>query len=128
MNIGPKTLGLYVDGENKESTQAIKIYGTTYDPVRDVAKFINIAITPDLKRNSPYIGSEPTQKRITFDEAVKLVKKSYDINLDRIDDNKYVIQVYEIVIDNPKTGEGHTTTFGWYYVDKITKEVTSMFD
>ena len=77
LNIVPKTLGLYVDGENKESTQALMIYGTTYVPVRDVAKSMNKAITPDLKRNSLYIGSEPTQKGITFDEAVKLVKQKY---------------------------------------------------
>ena len=35
----------------------------------------------------------------------------------------YVIHVYEIVTDNPETGEGHTATWGWYAVDPITGEI-----
>ena len=29
----------------------------------------------------------------------------------------YVIHVYEVVIDDPETKEGHTATWGWYGVD-----------
>ncbi|MBX0358958.1 hypothetical protein [Halobacillus sp. Nhm2S1] len=32
----------------------------------------------------------------------------------------WVYQVYEVVIDNPETKEGHTATWGWYAVDPNT--------
>lgn len=52
----------------------------------------------------------------------------YKFSLDSIDeDGNYYIQVYEVVIDNKKTGEGHTATFGWYTVDKYTGKITSLF-
>lgn len=30
----------------------------------------------------------------------------------------YLIHLYEVVIDEPDTGIGHTVTYGWYTVDK----------
>jgi tetratricopeptide (TPR) repeat protein len=38
----------------------------------------------------------------------------------------YVIKVYEVVIDNKDTNEGHTVTWGWYTVNPETKEILEM--
>lgn len=54
--------------------------------------------------------------------------KQLHIAIDHSDENEYVIHAYENVIDDPKTGAGHTATWGWYYVNKKTGKVTSMFE
>ncbi|MCL2772249.1 MAG: hypothetical protein FWD71_02770 [Oscillospiraceae bacterium] len=41
--------------------------------------------------------------------------------------NYYIIHLYEVVIDDPLTGTGHTATSNWYKVNTETKEITSMF-
>lgn len=75
--------------------------------------------------------------KLTKEQAVKLVREQYDIpnkpNLfvEYDHDNEhgdYVIQVYEVVIDDPVTKEGHTATWGWYGVDPIQKLVYDAFD
>ncbi|WP_413307890.1 lipoprotein [Bacillus sp. 1P10SD] len=48
------------------------------------------------------------------------VKVVYDHDADNGD---YIIHVYEFVVDNPQTGEGHSSTLGWYGVNKKTKMV-----
>lgn len=42
------------------------------------------------------------------------------IEFDHEENNAYVIHCYDIIVD-------HTATSGWYYVDKSTGNVTSMF-
>jgi hypothetical protein len=42
------------------------------------------------------------------------------IEYDHEENNAYVIHCYDIVVD-------HTATSGWYYVDKSTGNITSMF-
>jgi len=48
--------------------------------------------------------------------------KSARLKVDRTEEREgrsyFVIQGYEVVIDDPKTGLGHTATWGWYYVDR----------
>lgn len=49
------------------------------------------------------------------------------IQFDREDEKgNYIFQVYEIVIDNVETKEGHTATWGWYSVNPKTKEVEDL--
>lgn len=49
------------------------------------------------------------------------------IQFDREDEKgNYIFQVYEIVIDNAETKEGHTATWGWYSVNPKTKEVEDL--
>ncbi len=61
---------------------------------------------------------------LTEEEAVKLVlektKGQYKLALDSEDDNQFVFRQYE---DAP----GKQTTLNWFYVNKKTREVTSMF-
>lgn len=63
---------------------------------------------------------------IIFDIVGKL-PKGYYLNFDHIQDldgKKYfVVQHYEGVIDNPETGDGHSVTIAWYYVEKASGDV-----
>jgi len=75
---------------------------------------------------------EEATKTLTQEQAVDLVKKHLNITSEQnvkvvydhnADNGDYVIHVYEFVVDNPSTGEGHTATWGWYGVNKQTKAV-----
>lgn len=78
-------------------------------------------------------ASESTE--FTTDEGKELVAEFIKMNdssnltiqFDREDEKgNYIFQVYEIVIDNPETKEGHTATWGWYSVNPETKEVEDL--
>lgn len=73
-------------------------------------------------------------KSITQQDAISRVEKiagtvgkGYHLDFDHMqtvnNTQYYVIHLYEIVIDNEKTGDSHTATYGWYYVDKETGDV-----
>jgi hypothetical protein len=73
-------------------------------------------------------------KSITQQDAFTKVKnivgnpgKGYHLDFDHMQmvNNKqyYVMHLYEIVIDDKETGDSHTATYGWYYVDKETGDV-----
>ena len=70
--------------------------------------------------------------KITPDEAVQILfrkigrsmgKKSH-LAFDRTEDREgrsyHVVHGYEVVVDDPKTGDGHTATWGWFFVDQKT--------
>ena len=44
------------------------------------------------------------------------------------DARQWVFQVFEIVITDANTNEGHQTTWGWYSVDPNTKNVVDLMD
>lgn len=128
-----KDIQLYVDQVKKSNASAIIYNGTTYVPARSVSKALDKQIS--LDESKLYIGKQPATKSITKAQAVKFVKEKYYpkapsqliIEVDSSNGSTYVVHAYEIVIDDPKTGEGHTATWGWYDVDKKTGKVTSMF-
>ncbi|MFZ7942325.1 MULTISPECIES: tetratricopeptide repeat protein [Bacillaceae] len=75
---------------------------------------------------------EEANKSFTHEQAVDLVKKHLNITAEKnvkvvydhdAENGDYIIHVYEFVVDNPSTGEGHTATWGWYGVNKQTKAV-----
>lgn len=75
-----------------------------------------------------------TNTSISKDMAIQLAKNFMSQNGDYIpsvvkvdneETNQYIIHAYD-VIDNGD-GTSHTATSGWYYVDKATGKVTSMF-
>ena len=35
-------------------------------------------------------------------------------------EQQYLYHLYEFVLDEPEEGIGHTVTYGWYQVDKVT--------
>ncbi|SDM15450.1 Copper amine oxidase N-terminal domain-containing protein [Paenibacillus sp. OK060] len=124
-------VNLYVDGTKKTTANAITYNNTTYVPVRSMSSALGQNVA--LRDNNLYIGKIP-KLNITEKEAVKLVKNKYGYNssyliveVDNELDNQYVVHVYEVVIDDEKTGEGHTATYGWYYVDKSSGKISSMF-
>lgn len=91
--------------------------------------------------NNP-VNSQPTKpqqpekqkesKNISKQDAVQLVRTHLkldgreEVKVEYDHDNAkgdYVIHVYEIIIDDPATGEGHTATWGWYGVNPSTKAI-----
>ena len=55
----------------------------------------------------------------------KLPDADYYLVYEGIQEEKeYLIHLYEFVLDDPDTGIGHTVTYGWYTVDKITGFIT----
>jgi len=75
-------------------------------------------------------GAKADLKGITEKEAVGAVTKkigrplpdkSY-ITVERMEEREgrfyYLAHIYENVIDDAKTGTGHTATWGWYFVDQ----------
>jgi len=94
-------------------------------------------ITTKNKIYTYYSLSNSTEKfddNITQEDALHSIYKlvgplqtGYYINynhLETLNDKKYyVFQYYEVVLDNTETGEGHTVTYDWFYVDKRTGEI-----
>lgn len=124
-------ISLYVDGTEKSTANAITYNNTTYVPVRSIGKAIGENVT--LRGYDLYIGKVP-KLNITESQAVKMVKEKYGfttypqiVEVDYIEGNNYVVHAYDIAIVDKKTGEGHTMTYGWYYVNKDTGKITSMF-
>jgi tetratricopeptide (TPR) repeat protein len=77
-------------------------------------------------------AKQDANKALTHQEAEQLVRNHLNIQsnpnvkVEYDHDNEkgdYVIHVYEFVVDNPSTGEGHTSTWGWYGVNKNTKAI-----
>lgn len=75
---------------------------------------------------------EEANQPLTHTQAEELVKQHLNLSSDQnvkvvydhdADNGDYIIHVYEFVVDNSQTGEGHTTTWGWYGVNKQTKMV-----
>jgi tetratricopeptide (TPR) repeat protein len=75
---------------------------------------------------------EEANQPLTHAQAEDLVKQHLNLSSDQnvkvvydhdADNGDYIIHVYEFVVDNSQTGEGHTTTLGWYGVNKQTKMV-----
>ncbi|MGM0903635.1 MAG: hypothetical protein ACQEXB_21365 [Bacillota bacterium] len=75
---------------------------------------------------------EEANKPLTPEQAIELVKQYIDyepnpnVHFSYDHDNEngdYVIWVYEFVIDDPVTKEGHSATWGWYAVDPVEKYV-----
>jgi hypothetical protein len=132
-----KTINFFMNGERKLTDDILVVNGVSYVPLKTAAKVANVPLTADFNHYNIYLGSVPTNKGITAVQAIQNVKstygsripKGYRVELDNIDqDGNYSIHVYEVVIDDKKTGEGHTATYNWYTVDKYTGAISAMFD
>ena len=82
-------------------------------------------------------------------EALDLVKERYAANFDKVYEasedeyyyklasadyylvyegetaagGDYLIHLYEFVVDEPETGLGHTVTYGWFSVDRVSRRI-----
>ncbi|MFT4147038.1 MAG: hypothetical protein QM644_21565 [Mobilitalea sp.] len=91
-----------------------------------------------------------TENVLTNMEALDLVKELYANNFEKVEisdspgeyffrlpfadyylyyegegatADEYMFHLYEFVVDDPETSIGHTVTYGWYTVNKITHEI-----
>lgn len=132
INVVTKKLSIFVDGTKKTTADGFIYKGTTYVPVKNIGTAIGKQV--GLYGDELYVGKQPTAI-VSASQALQIVKNKYGpfssvytVEVDSETSTTYSIHVYEIVIDNKATGEGHTATFNWYDVDKITGAVTKMFD
>ncbi len=97
------------------------------------------------------ITKDNKKQKFTPMEGLDLVKCSYAANFEKIDISKdeyyykleladyylvyegegateqqYLFHLYEFVLDEPEDEFGHTVTYGWYQVDKVTGEIIQM--
>ncbi|KZN94780.1 hypothetical protein [Aeribacillus pallidus] len=91
------------------------------------------------KRKEEQKKAEESKKSrpISHTEAEQLVREylkienTSNVYVEYDHDNEkgeYIIHVYEIVISDPETKEGHTSTWGWYAVDPVKKVVRDAFE
>ncbi|MBT2254477.1 hypothetical protein [Priestia megaterium] len=78
---------------------------------------------------------EPAEQIVFQEQAIQLVREQQGISedspllveYDHVDDSgNYIIHVYENVVDNEETGEGHTATQGWYQVSPSDGSITDV--
>lgn len=90
---------------------------------------------PATPSSTSSTSTSTNKSAISEAQAIQLVKDKYKLNgssylvtdVDHEEDQMYVVHVYENVVDDADTGLSHTATYGWYYVNKTTGEITSMF-
>ncbi|MBE5097877.1 hypothetical protein [Priestia aryabhattai] len=79
--------------------------------------------------------TEPAEQTVSQEQAIQLVRDQQGISedspllveYDHLDDSgNYIIHVYESVVDNEETGEGHTATQGWYQVSPSDGSITDV--
>ncbi len=91
------------------------------------------------------------QEELSPMEALEVVKSNYASNFERIEiseneyyyklriadyylvyegegesEQQYLFHLYEFVLDESEEGIGHTVTYGWYHVDKVTGEIVNV--
>ncbi len=110
----------------------------------------NLSFVPVTDNLIPDRTVQKKEQTITPMEALDKVKKYYAANFDKIEmedsedeyyykatntdlylayegevgeEKNYLIHLYEFVIDELETGFGHTYTYGWFTVNRITGEI-----
>ncbi len=91
---------------------------------------------PEQEEDTEAIEEEETaEQTVSQEQAIQLVRDQQGISedspllvaYDHVDDSgNYIIHVYENVVDNEETGEGHTATQGWYQVSPSDGSITDV--
>lgn len=122
---------LYIGSNQANSASSSSSNSTTTPaPTIPAPSVPTVPTTPSSTSNT-----STSTSAVSKAQAIQLVKDKYKLNgssylvtdVDHEEDDMYVIHVYENVVDDAATGEGHTATYGWYYVNKKTGAITSMF-
>lgn len=90
-----------------------------------------IVLNTSQNNDNSTVDNAKQIKTITKSDAEQIIRnikgnlpKNYFVQYDNTQSRDgreyYVIHIYEFVVDDPATSEGHTATFGWYMVDKQT--------
>ena len=100
-----------VASNNKQDTTIVSpTKKDTSSPVTILKSQIYTTVTQDEALNivSKIVGVLPNGNHLDFDHMQTVDNKEY-----------YVIHHYEVVVDSQKTGDSHTVTYEWYYVDIV---------
>ncbi|MGF9888221.1 hypothetical protein ABEX78_06195 [Priestia megaterium] len=91
---------------------------------------------PEQEEDTEALEEEETaEQTVSQEQAIQLVRDQQGISedstllveYDHLDDSgNYIIHVYESVVDNEETGEGHTATQGWYQVSPSDGSITDV--
>ncbi|WP_427127235.1 hypothetical protein ACQCPQ_12320 [Priestia megaterium] len=91
---------------------------------------------PEQEEDTEAIEEEETaEQTVSQEQAIQLVRDQQGISedspllvaYDHVDDSgNYIIHVYENVVDNEETGEGHRATQGWYQVSPSDGSITDV--
>ncbi|MEH7561452.1 hypothetical protein [Priestia megaterium] len=91
---------------------------------------------PEQEEDTEAIEEEETaEQTVSQEQAIQLVRDQQGISedspllvaYDHVNDSgNYIIHVYENVVDNEETGEGHTATQGWYQVSPSDGSITDV--
>ncbi|KNH21213.1 hypothetical protein ACS78_15475 [Priestia megaterium] len=91
---------------------------------------------PEEEEDTEALADEETaEQTVSQEQAIQLVRDQQGISedspllveYDHLDDSgNYIIHVYESVVDNEETGEGHTATQGWYQVSPSNGSITDV--
>jgi tetratricopeptide (TPR) repeat protein len=130
-----------------EEAISLAVQGAAHDAIRSFAEEIRkqavaekeriTLIEEDEKRKEEALRVEEEEKHnektsMTKEEAVQRVidttgiapSETFFVEYDhQTPEGHFVIHLYEVVIDDPETREGHTATYGWYGVVLETGEV-----
>ena len=92
-----------------------------------VSMVLSIHGTPLIAASARGLSERDAVQCVTAKVTLPKPEKNRVVEVDRVEKRKgrnyYVVHGYHIVIDDPKTQEGHTATFGWYFVDCSTGSV-----
>jgi|688.fasta_scaffold93586_5 hypothetical protein len=101
-----------------------------YDPILErMLQGFRPDVSEDVE-NAPH--GLVTGATVSEQQAVRIVQEKlgwelpkngrleFDHMQEREGRNYLVVHGYELVIDDPANGTGHTATWGWYYVDAVT--------
>lgn len=119
-----------------EETSYLSIYDP--DEVRGIVGFFEMAQNTEADGETFENAAELTGTE--FYSSDELVRMAFDyrarhglyecqyISVDSEDENTVVLHCFDIIIDDPETGEGHTATSDWYTIDRYTGMGYDLFD
>lgn len=122
-----ESLSQQLDEANKPQTET---KATTESKEAEPAKEVTKQETTPAKAEP----TQPESTEISKEEARQIVidfaqvrnNDNLKTQYDHDEGNDYIFQVYEVVDDGG--GNGHTATFGWYGVNKLTGDVYDTMD
>ena len=118
--------GSYATGWTQINGQWYYFYSSGYMATNVIIDgcYLNVdgVWSDDSKYNITIINAQERVKQYLSNNGISIPQI---VQVDQVEGNSWVVHCYSIITD---TGEGsHTATTGWYYVDRDTGNIKSMF-